>query len=1503
MSSPASSGISPSKVGAQDDSTLSYIVGGLKSATNTVTGWAGSIWGGVQSGYESYAPNRVKQVMNLTGSVAKTSAKVAVQGMICLDEFLDVANMGGTKNPQPSIDKSWERLSEHNIQFANCVEFLANKAAQAYVDNEQTVKDKVCKAISGDAENADEEDSGFVSRAKQAVFNGASSVTGWFLSLSKELIGETIKANIMNIAANLADEAYDEEYEFEDNQLNPFGRILSVIGNCFEAYEDQLSEVADLPEKEQLKAYLTIFDELSADLLGKLFPKGERDLQLFHHTIPFMKLIKGFVWEKLNKELPGLLMTLYLQTRPLEETHDDWKEQFDAEGYGFQADQLLRLPSNLLPYLTDNSEILISFESYLIKSVGEICSAKDSRLLSENLVKFAKEFLTTEDPALHKMGAFFERYLMERVLFNLSQYAPEDDETPMPLYVLKTWIEGDVFKVLSAAFSGANVPAKDRTTAVDQLLAPFGLNQEESFPLPKCIKELAWSAIQDLLTNKAPTALFDMIPKWMALKEKAINEKRLTGWLQDSSLSSTLSNVSSTLADKVFESIQATSTIAKQINDMLPSESLSSDQQESIDEQWTAFLKENQSMNLLKTFGHQCIQALMLQISKDLYKNYQKAANEIQEDETSLGLQKLFGDVEEDEDDKEDEEVDTQQAAPSFAAWLLTQMTEACQSLSLDELSANELEAFERAIQLKNAIRDAEDPIQVEKDKEELEKLWVKIEPKFQHVVKHLMKVMGYQKASDLPIFAEMQSIIWKTLNAKMPYILFEQAGDLMLPLLEKEKLQAEIEELPEGETIKEGCQLLAQDIVSHLPEWLKGKMDALPQTLEGIESGDVDLSDKARDYLATTVTGIVNKDDPAYEPVWQWLESYLEGLFLKVASKVGKMDQKDIQELRTLAQNTKEALLELEQAEQDGESDEVKPEEILADFADELFETLGIETETDLFGIPQALQGLALKEMKAKVAQALLGLYSLDRKIRNHVVEESPVEEHLPASEVARAALAMTRFVLDKTTDKLTERDDKGQATIISKIYNPLNVWLGQMAEKEYQIAGLFQDVIGKGVTTPLLVNLFDLLDAKSARSYKHGLADWINPMLTTQVINHLTPFLEKEKEGQADFDRAILMALLPVINKHLKHLNQASAAPGGLNYANFIDAVGDELHAAVPVTGDGVEEENVQRQEHFYKDQTALMFDLMFPNGKADLAKMLPDLEISDEQYKTVLEAAQSLVSTNLPIAVETLFDKEMMVTMFSAMFETIIDNLSQPVVIKPAKKQILTEEELAQQKAMDEQVGQLVMEAAKFMDMPAGILERIPGWSKRLTGIQSIENSTYESIGAMVREQFDGEFFAKTMQKVLPKLAEQEHVKKTPQQKMKDFEKAQENLKDLENQLAQVSLDYTFRFLRAKLVHATDIFTNPVAKFFRAAILALCSFVFVTLLGSTLRFLKIERFFVNRISDIIHHGSQKTQMVFAQPKLHEDLVYQGVEAFEKVLIEEQSEQGDKAELITPA
>ena len=1110
------------------------------------------------------------------------------------------------------------------------------------------------------------------------------------------------------------------------------------------------------------------------------------------------------------------------------------------------------------------------------------------------MVSYVKELLLTQDPVLFKMGSFFERYFMEHILFNLSQFVPDGIDVPLPLYMLERWASGGFFKMVQDCLTKTPRHPDINLNAVVNLLEPFGFNQEETFPLPPSIKKLAWPSIHAFLQEDLPQLVAKAIPVLPFLSQQKQNADNLNHWLQDDSLSRAVHYLSDNIVEQSIQKLaDANISLGQKLNALLPSHSLSDTQQKGLDGQWGALLEENNILNFFKDFGKEFLEGLVLQLFNDLFKNYQEVC-------TSEGLQDLF----DGDDDEKEEQVGT------FVAWLMQGVTQACEPLSVEGMNDEELETLKNAIALKNVIQDAKDPTLVLAESTALEKLWPALEPKFEHLSQHLLNIFGYDRPRNLPVSEELRPMLWKMITSALPKILFEQASDLILPILEKTRLQNQIKDLPQGELMIKGCKFFAKDLIDHLPQWMDQNIVPVLDKLQ-TENPLMGLSDKGKIATTKALKDFSDRGEEAFQPFWQWIESYIEGLALKIADGISQKSEADLIKIKMLAQETREKLLALETREtgedvlaleikseeilieeeeplqQDGKTPAQEEKDILVTFTDQLFEYLGIKTEKDLFGIPSFIGSPLLIEIKKKFAQGLLGIYRLDKQVRHSVISVNPVEVELPTSVIAQAALSLTRYALDKATDTLTNRVD-GQMEGVVRLYSPLKIWLNGKAQEGYQTAGLFQEIIDQQILTPFLEGLFHLLDAQDVQPYKQHLADWINPLLTEQVIKTLSPLLEKEREGQADFDQALLIALLPALTHHLKHLNEASLQDGGLNSTNFAKATGEELHPAIMIEGDP-EGRDLQRQEFFYQDQVDLIFQLIFPNGHKDLKVLIPEIDLTPEQLELLWTGAKSGIATQLPEALDSLFDRELLIEMFNAFFETIIENLDQPIIIKSKEVKPLTEEEKANQSQMDHLVGELVIEGARFIDLPVDRIAQLPSWAKRLIGVNGIEQNTSEAIGAAIREQFNGELLSKTLKDVLSKLAEKKHVKMTEEEKIQGKKNAYAHFNQLERKIAEKGLAYVFRLIGARIQYATDIFRNPIYNGIREAVLAVCSFIMVRLVAGTLRLFKIERFVVNRLHEIIQHGCEKTLDVFSQPDLHEDLVFKGVEAFENALTDQ--------------
>lgn len=1365
--------------------------------------------------YQDYAPDFIKRELNMVGPVVDLAGTVALKSFGVLVELTDFANMGGTKDPELSIIKSRTRLNGHDQNFSEAAAFIADQAANSvsalFQEKKAGIREKIQPYLD---------------------FTGFGSIFGDFFDLlagsAKNLIAQTVKANILHIFANLADEGFDPNHPFADQQRNPFGRILSVVTSCFNIPE--LSLIDQLPEDQRPETIRRIFQGMATDLLGKLFPKGADDIQLFHHTFPGIKLVKEFIWSKLNEKLPGWLQQLYRETRPLAETNPAWEQQFDAQSQGLKAAQMVKLPSSIYNhYLKDQvGPRLIALRPKIESALEEQGVARANHL-SSLVVKYAGEFLLTQDPQLVQAGSFVERYFMERILSNMTNFKDPEDETPLLQYILQHWLSGDVFKMASNKLScNAAVAEQAKAGAISSLLAPFGLNQQDTFPLPALLKDKLWPMILKFRQEKLPDLIVKCIPEFAVVLNHQNNEKKLEHSLGgDSSLIRTLQLAAYYSINRGLDwAADANLNIFQKLNAQLPGAPLSIDQQNQLAGQLDDFLADdNQSLYAVLDFSQTFIEAFVFQICNDLYDTYTD----------TQGLQNLFEDNAFERND-------------SFASWLLNETFQAFKDLSLEQMSEVDFALLKRGVELKNLIRKSQDPEQKKNYSEELRRIWPLLQPKFELFSQKLLKLLGYDHDYKLPLPKPLQKTIWGLIQVHLPKVMFEQMGDLVLPLVEKERLKTQIEQaLPHGNEVTHVCRSLAEDIIDHLPELVESQIDQIPQKIQAKLPG-AEINEQTVDLIKSFIL----QEDPNFDFTWDLITDYVEAILLKFSAGVSSLSCEDLTALKTLVQQSRPQLMIIEEFELPLRAEEER--RILAEFTDLFFARLGMQSEDDLFGVPVAARKALMAEVKKRFAQVVVGLYRFDQRIRFQAKMQEPIDSEVPLSTVAKAALALTRFALDAGTDVLSAKKD-GQLKLLPQAVQALNKILHKQTKNGWQIAELFKDAIAKDRFTPALNSFFELLDDKQAIPYKDQIANWINPLLTNQIIQRLMPLLNKEKEGQAAFDQSILTALLPVVTNHLKHLN----------------------HTA-PV------DENKRNPQTFYQEQTDILFSLIFPNGEKDLLPILADfqLHIDEERITLLWQEAKTAVAAQLPKALDALFDKNVIVGLFNSLFEQLIDSFDKPKEAKAATPPSapLTPADLKRQDEFDRAVGELMLEGARFIDLPMDRLENLPWLGKK------IEKGTAHAIGGAMRKQFNGELLAKTLLGALTTLAKKKHVKVSEAEKEKVKANAPEKFQQLKRALAEKSVAFILRSIQEAMAHAADPIGNRFVRAFAQAVLWISSFVLFKIIFPILRLIGIEAMVINYLHQLIQRSTDKTIKVFSDPKLHEEAVFKGVEAFERVL-----------------
>ena len=454
------------------------------------------------------------------------------------------------------------------------------------------------------------------------------------------------------------------------------------------------------------------------------------------------------LWDRINKQFPAFLESIYHETRALSQTHGNWQDQFNQQAGGLEAEQLIKLPSTMIQQGIRNNQVrLLDAQAPVLENWLKKQGVKSAKHFSHLFIKYAREFFLTKDPALHKIASFVERYLMERLVFNLSQ----QDNTPLPLNLLQKWIKGEPFKMIISRLSGSNPSSQSASQAVIDLLAPFGIDQAESFPLPPSLKKHLWLSIQKWLQESLPNLLAQAIPQWDILINQVNNQSELELFFEDSFIAFNLDHLINLLVDQGLQQLKVSNfSIAQQVDKFM---SLSLEQRSALDEQWQDLLEDNESLDILKEFGKRCVKAFILQICSDFYKSYKQACEQQE-------MRLLFNEA---------NEIET--IPSSFMAWLMQEVNKACRLLAVEELSRKEIEILKKAIKLKNAISQEQDPDILKKERAKLAKLWPTLKPKFDHLAQHLLSILGYDHLTNLPVPKILQPHIGQLL--KISYLPF----------------------------------------------------------------------------------------------------------------------------------------------------------------------------------------------------------------------------------------------------------------------------------------------------------------------------------------------------------------------------------------------------------------------------------------------------------------------------------------------------------------------------------------------------------------------------------------------------------------------------------------------------------------------------------------------------------------------------------------------------------
>lgn len=242
-------------------------------------------------------------------------------------------------------------------------------------------------------------------------------------------------------------------------------------------------------------------------------------------------------------------------------------------------------------------------------------------------------------------------------------------------------------------------------------------------------------------------------------------------------------------------------------------------------------------------------------------------------------------------------------------------------------------------------------------------------------------------------------------------------------------------------------------------------------------------------------------------------------------------------------------------------------------------------------------------------------------------------------------------------------------------------------------------------------------------------------------------------------------------------------------------------------------------------------------FPNGRNDLS-FVPS-ELRGVVWKQVEDQGHILLST----MIETLLEPDTVTTMLTASLETMRDNFRKgpgPVDLTPPAPELT---------ALDQACGEMLLQVIDIAKMPTWIVNLL----KDKKG--GISKDMMQTMGQVMREQFNGTFLKTNIKKAFEKVAERDqttgkgvlaHDTREQSIREKALEKErverEEKLNKLIPELASVTLDYQLqsqlKTMEAKLEKNIDSLVGnrlgKVGAVIKSALWGVCSFFLRGLVG---------------------------------------------------------------------
>lgn len=674
-----------------------------------------------------------------------------------------------------------------------------------------------------------------------------------------------------------------------------------------------------------------------------------------------------------------------------------------------------------------------------------------------------------------------------------------------------------------------------------------------------------------------------------------------------------------------------------------------------------------------------------------------------------------------------------------------------------------------------------------------------------------------------------VQNLAWKYIKEKGPEYLTE-----FLPFIlqvDRPALEASLEKNPYADEIKEGIDLLSDDILNLV-------LDKFGKPEEPANTKDKEAPAKPPGFFAS-VSPIPEKSKVMLH---EFIKPYIEYVCLHLVQTLEQLDQDTFEKLLQVVAEVRSQLSKHSLA-----SDEAM--DIIVNGIIKAHNLLPDNVQKKLFGLPELVSVPIKKQIFIQIViQFYTFLAPILTDLRAMKIVELPNDSiagtALKVDDLSRSLNTIINFHVDKQlkNPKLIKViDDKVGDLLIKK-------------QKEIRVVGFIGHLLKAQTFDPILEGAFGLMRSDTAKILKMQLIQFLKPLIVNMGVKGLSAILEKEKNGGKAFDEELVLAVVPFVTEFLRNLNNPSTN----------------------IFKQGLQASKVKIKA-FSAVQYNLILSFFLPKGEASLKELFPSLP--DDHIKIIWDIVRDLKSAVEAAvgAIDADLIRDIIISIFESGIKTFTEipkaSTNNPTAIPTDVPDELTPEDLARQSRMEGELEDLIYEVARYVDLP---VDRISGIAKAIPGNQAIKKKIMQAVRAGIQKQFNGHFIEKTVKSAL----------KSQEIKIPEAPKPPNYIDQVEREFVEKGISFGLRTAGESVVNSLKRLDYPILKQIKDITVALCKFIIVRVIGGILRYFKLDERLINSLHNFLHKNRVKMQTELEQLVQKHTVVFDVVGSVENVI-----------------